>query len=181
MPTADALLVGGILITLLNHCDRVKIACLAQLVNVLAPIMTRTGGPAWRQTIFHPFAAASRHGRGTVLQTKIDAPRYHPKGMKDVPLIDACVVRGDDGGVTAFVLHRDLTNPVDLTLELRSFAALKLAGWDLLHDADLDAVNSEAQPSRITLKPASGATLSDNKLAATLPPASWSVFRLVPG
>lgn len=43
---ADALVVGGMAITLLRHADRVKVACLAQLVNVIAPIMTRTGGPA---------------------------------------------------------------------------------------------------------------------------------------
>ena len=51
----DALLVGTMLMTLQNNCDRVKIACLAQLVNVIAPIMTKTGGGAWVQTIFYPF------------------------------------------------------------------------------------------------------------------------------
>src|ERR687898_151128 len=50
----DALAVGCMLITLLKHADRIKIACLAQLVNVIAPIMTENGGPAWRQTIFWP-------------------------------------------------------------------------------------------------------------------------------
>ena len=60
----DALLVGLMLITLLKHADRVKIACLAQLVNVIAPIMTRQGGGAWRQTIFYPFMHASNYGRG---------------------------------------------------------------------------------------------------------------------
>ena len=60
----DALAFGGACISLLNHADRVKSACLAQLVNVIAPIMTEKGGPAWRQTIFHPFAQMSRFGRG---------------------------------------------------------------------------------------------------------------------
>ena len=58
----DALAFGGCCISLLNHADRVTAACLAQLVNVIAPIMTETGGPAWRQTIFHPFAAFQPHG-----------------------------------------------------------------------------------------------------------------------
>ncbi|MBP0650310.1 hypothetical protein J8J40_25005, partial [Mycobacterium tuberculosis] len=64
----DALVFGGACIALLNHADRVKCACLAQLVNVIAPIMTETGGPAWRQTIFWPFAQMARHGNGTVLR-----------------------------------------------------------------------------------------------------------------
>ena len=57
----DALAFGGACISLLNHADRVTAACLAQLVNVIAPIMTETGGPAWRQTIFYPFAQLSNH------------------------------------------------------------------------------------------------------------------------
>ena len=70
----DALAFGGACISLLNHADRVKSACLAQLVNAIAPIMTETGGPAWRQTIFYPFKDMSTLGRGTVLQTKVDSP-----------------------------------------------------------------------------------------------------------
>ena len=58
----DALAVGGVLISLVNHADRLRSTCLAQFVNVIAPIMTETGGPAWRQTIFHPFAQMSRIG-----------------------------------------------------------------------------------------------------------------------
>ena len=69
----DALVFGGACISLLNHADRVKVACLAQLVNVIAPIMTETGGPAWRQTIFHPFAQMSRLGRGNVLRTRVES------------------------------------------------------------------------------------------------------------
>ncbi len=52
---ADALVVGCLLITLLRHADRVRMACLAQLVNVLPPIRTLDGGPAWRQTTYFPF------------------------------------------------------------------------------------------------------------------------------
>ena len=72
----DALAFGGACISLLNHADRVKAACLAQLVNAIAPIMTETGGPAWRQTIFHPFAQMSNFGRGRVLRTEIKSPTY---------------------------------------------------------------------------------------------------------
>src|SRR5262245_2130177 len=72
----DALAFGGACIALLNHADRVKSACLAQLVNAIAPIMTETGGPAWKQTIFFPFADMSNLGRGRVLQSRVDSPTY---------------------------------------------------------------------------------------------------------
>src|SRR5262249_43066646 len=72
----DALIVGGVLITMMNNSDRVKAACLAQLVNVIGPIMTETGGPAWRQTIFHPFAQASKYAHGEVLRLKIDSESF---------------------------------------------------------------------------------------------------------
>ncbi|MDQ3616999.1 MAG: alpha-L-arabinofuranosidase, partial [Actinomycetota bacterium] len=73
---ADAVVVGSLLITLLRHADRVGIACQAQLVNVIAPILTREGGPAWRQSIFHPFAQATRWARGQVLRVEPVVARY---------------------------------------------------------------------------------------------------------
>ncbi|MCL2316873.1 MAG: alpha-L-arabinofuranosidase, partial [Actinomycetia bacterium] len=72
---ADAVVIGDLLITLLRHADRVKAACQAQLVNVIAPIMTVPGGPAWRQTAFHPFALMARHASGEVLRLAVDAPQ----------------------------------------------------------------------------------------------------------
>src|SRR5207244_11884871 len=85
----DALAFGGCCISLLNHADRVTAACLAQLVNVIAPIMTETGGPAWRQTIFYPFAQMSRLGRGRVLRIQLEcdtyaATYYDPRGTQDL-------------------------------------------------------------------------------------------------
>lgn len=174
----DALVVGGLLITLLNHADRVKVACLAQLVNVIGPIMTRTGGPAWRQTIFHPFALAARYGQGTVLQTRIECPTYDCAAEKGVPWIAATIVRTATGGVHAFVLNRQLTEAVDLTLELRGFAELTLLEWILLHETDILATNTEAAPNRVRPSSGVGADLRNGTLTATLPPASWSVFRL---
>ena len=101
----DALSFGGMCISLLNHADRVKVACLAQLVNVIAPIMTETGGPAWRQTIFHPFAQMSRFGRGRVLRAEVDSPTYaanyfDPRGATDLllPAAQGAVPEAGRGG-----------------------------------------------------------------------------------
>src|SRR5690606_10344422 len=85
----DALLVGCMLITLLKHADRVKIACLAQLVNVIAPIMTENGGKAWKQTIYYPFLHASTYGRGTVLNPVVSSPKYDCAEFTDVPYLES--------------------------------------------------------------------------------------------
>ena len=95
----DALLVGEMLITMLRHADRVKIACLAQLVNVIAPIMTSDKG-AWRQTIYYPYYYTSIYGRGRVLQTLVDSPLYTTKNNGDVPYLDAVMVECDDGSLS---------------------------------------------------------------------------------
>jgi len=100
----DALLVGSMLMTLLRNADRVKIACLAQLVNVIAPIMTKNGGAAWAQTIYYPIMHASKYGRGKALQALVSSPMYDSKEYTDVPYIDATAVLSDDGSVTIFVL-----------------------------------------------------------------------------
>ena len=70
----DAVVFGSLLISLIRHADRVTSASLAQLVNVIAPIMTEPGGPAWRQATFFPFALASRLARGVTLELKLDCP-----------------------------------------------------------------------------------------------------------
>ena len=87
----DAVFVGDLLITLLKHCDRVKVACLAQLINVIAPIMVEDGG-AWRQSIFYPFMHASLYGRGTALLPVIKSEKYDSKDFTDVPYVDGVAV-----------------------------------------------------------------------------------------
>ncbi|GAI95741.1 unnamed protein product, partial [marine sediment metagenome] len=104
----DALVVGLMLITLLKHADRIKIACLAQLVNVIAPIMTVNGGPSWRQTIYYPFLHASLYGRGRVLRPVIDSPVYENRTFGEVPIIDAIATIDEEKEVvTIFAVNRD--------------------------------------------------------------------------
>ena len=73
---ADAVVFGSMMITLLRHADRVRMARLAQLVNAIAPIMTETGGSAWRHTIFYPYLDVTRNARGDVLDLRITSPTY---------------------------------------------------------------------------------------------------------
>ncbi len=177
----DALVVGGMLITLLNHCDRVRIACLAQVVNVIAPIMTVKGGPAWRQSIFHPFAHASNLGRGTVLRPVVRCPGYGVADRKEVPyLACASVLDDESGGLTVFALNRSLDSRLELTVELRAFGALRVDGWTTMRHDDLKAVNTAEQPDAVKPSEAAGAAVREGRLTAALEPASWNVVRLRP-
>ncbi len=173
----DALLVGGLLITLLTHADRVKMACMAQLVNVIAPIMTAQDGAAWRQTIYWPLLHASLYGRGTALQPVISSPKYDTKTFTDVPALHAAAVQNEDGGVTIFALTRDLQQPMTLSCELHGFGGYHVGEQIELAGADLKAVNTEkSQP--VTPRKAGSAKMSGSVLEALLPAASWNVIRL---
>ena len=175
----DALLVGLMLITFLRNADRVKIACLAQLVNVIAPIMTRTGGGCWAQTIYYPFLHASAFGRGTSLRAVIDSPVYDCVDYEAVPLIDAAATRSDDGSVTVFCVNRDLHEDFSLELNLRDFGALRLAEHILLHHDDVKAVNTEANPREVFPAPGPGGAIDGDTATLRIPALSWNVIRFV--
>ena len=185
---ADALAFGGACISLLNHADRVKVACLAQLVNVIAPIMTEDGGPAWRQTIFYPFAQMSHFGRGQVLRAENDSPAYDatyfdPRGDQDLyfpvtaPYLKLAAVREGNGGLTVFALNRHLTEPMPLTVTLNGFGAGSIRAARTLHHPDLNAANTRDAPDTVRPLPLEGVTLAGDTIRATLPPASWNVIR----
>jgi len=186
----DALAFGGACISLLNHADRVKTACLAQLVNVIAPIMTETGGPAWRQTIFFPFAHISRFGRGKVLRAQVesetyDSSYYDPRGAEElsfpvpnVPYLKMSAVADESGGLSLFLLNRDLTQEMEVSLDARSFGRLAVGeALELRHD-NLKATNTKDAAERIKPAPLKGVTVEGGHIRATLQPASWNVVHL---
>ncbi len=118
-------MVGTLLITLLRHADRVKVACLAQLVNVIAPIMTEPGGPAWRQTHLPPVRADRPVRAGTVLRLEPRGPVRETGQYGEVPLLDAVAVHDEDaGGLTVFAVNRDQHEPMAVDLDLRGLAGL---------------------------------------------------------
>jgi alpha-N-arabinofuranosidase len=186
----DALAFGGACISLLNHADRVKTACLAQLVNAIAPIMTETGGAVWRQTIFFPFAQMSRFGRGKVLRTLVesdtyDSSYYDPRGAQeltfpvaDVPYLKIAAAVGESGSLSLFMLNRDLKQEMDVSLEARSFGRLAVSqALELQHD-DLKATNTRDAPEQVKPQPLQHVTIDHGRLRAMLKPASWNVIHL---
>ncbi|MEV0304193.1 alpha-N-arabinofuranosidase [Streptomyces prasinus] len=174
----DAVVFGSLLIALLRHADRVKIACLAQLVNVIAPILTEPGGPAWRQTTFFPFAQASRHGRGEVLDVRVDSPTYETARYGTADLLHATAVRADDGTVTVFAVNRSRTEPLPLEVALGGLGLTSVVEHTALADADPDARNTLAAPDRVVPHAVGGTALTDGGLEAVLEPLSWNVIRL---
>ncbi|WP_428934532.1 alpha-N-arabinofuranosidase [Streptomyces sp. ACT015] len=174
----DAVVFGSLLIALLRHADRVAVACLAQLVNVIAPIMTEPGGPAWRQTTFFPFAQASRHGRGQVLDVRVDSPTHDTRRFGETDLLHATAVRADDGTVTVFAVNRSRTAPLPLEVALTGLGTTAVVEHSVLADADPDARNTLREPDRVVPHPAEGTSLTDGVLRAVLEPLSWNVIRL---
>lgn len=175
----DALLVGCMLISLLKHADRVKIACMAQLVNVIAPIMTRSGGGSWRQTIFYPYLHASVYGRGVSLRPVIKSPAYDSKDFTDVPYLESAAVWNEEQeALTVFAVNRSLDAPLQLECDVRQFAGYRIAEHLVLEHDDLKAVNTEEE-ERVKPHNRGNAAISDGKLEAVLPKASWNVIRLV--
>ena len=175
----DALLAGSMLITFLRNADRVKIACLAQLVNVIAPIMTRNGGGCWAQTIYWPFQQASKYGRGTALRAVVDSPVYDCADYENVPLIDATATLADDGSVTVFCVNRDLTDDFALEVDLHGFGPLRIAEHLLLHHDDVKAVNTEENPNAVAPKAGPGGEIDGERATIKIPALSWNVVRFV--
>ncbi|MFI1708731.1 arabinosylfuranosidase ArfA [Streptomyces griseoruber] len=175
----DAVVFGSMLIALLRHADRVTAASLAQLVNVIAPIMTEPDGPAWRQTTFFPFAQASTYGRGRVLRVDVDSPTYTTAKFGEVPLLHATAVIDDEtGDVTVFAVNRSQTEALPLNIDLRGVGAHTLVKHLVLADGDPEAVNTADRPDRVTPHPATGTTVTDGVLHAELEPLSWNMIRL---
>ena len=176
----DALLASSMLITFLRNADRVKIACLAQLVNVIAPIMTRNGGGCWAQTIFYPFMHASRYGRGTSLRALVNSPVYDCRDYDAVPLIDSTAVMGDDGSVTVFCVNRDTAEDCELSIDLRAFDKLRFAEHIVLHHDDVKAVNTEEHPDNVAPAAGAPASVDGGRASVVVPALSWNVIRFVP-
>ena len=175
----DAVVFGNLLISLLRHADRVTAASLAQLVNVIAPIMTEPGGPAWRQTTFFPFAVMSRLARGETLELKLDCPTYESEQHGTVGIVDAVATHDDESGDTAvFLVNRSLEEAVEFVVDVSLLGGVSLGSAESLHDSDMHATNTLAEPERVKLTPNETARLVDGELRIVLPPVSWTAVTL---
>ncbi|RCS22190.1 alpha-N-arabinofuranosidase [Phyllobacterium salinisoli] len=174
----DVLQVGCILNTFIRRSDVVKVGCLAQLVNVIAPIMTSAGGPAWRQTTFFPYFFASHFGRGKALQLSLDCPTYSTDFAQNVPYLDVSAVETDkDGALTFFIVNRHQEKAIEFDLALQGFGERKVIMDKVIEGHGLRDVNG---PGREAIAPrdGTGAKISDGRLTLAIAPLSYRMIRL---
>ena len=175
----DVLQVGCILNTFIRRSDVVKIACIAQLVNVIAPIMTEPKGAAWRQTIYYPYYFASVYGRGTALHLVVKSPTYDAEVADNVPYLDISGVHDEEGGtLTFFAVNRHRAEPLDVAVSLYGFGKAKVIDHQVITSARLEAANTVKDPNAVKPKKGSRASIDGALLSAKLAPHSYQMIRL---
>ena len=178
----DAVVVGTLLNSLLRHGDRVTVACQAQLVNVIGLLRSEPGGPAWKQTIAHPFEQVRRRAAGEILDVRVRGDRYETPRFGDVDLVDAADTWDAESGVIAlFLANRDQSEPAAVEVGVRGFGELRVQHAAVLAAAegqDRHATNDEQHPDRVGLCPLGGVQIVDETAHLTLPPLSWAVVQL---
>jgi alpha-N-arabinofuranosidase len=173
----DAILVGLMLITLMKNSDTVKIACMAQLVNVIAPIMADDGGKSWRQTIYYPLMQASLYGRGTALLPILTSSKHDTKDFSDVTDVSAVPVLNDDGFLTVFAVNRDVGSDINLEIDMRSFDKSQFVEHSVLESNDMKLTNS-CKKENIFPHQSNNECVCDNGIyTVKLNKASWNVIR----
>jgi alpha-N-arabinofuranosidase len=146
---------------------------MAQLVNVIGPIMAEPGLPAWRQTSFFPFRDASSTAGGTALRVAVDAPPTEA----GVPSIAAAAVSNADGTVQLMVVNRQTAGTCSVEIDLSGFGELGTAEGTVLHDADPFASNTAEHPRRVQPR-ALAVDILDSIVMLELPAVSWSVITI---
>ena len=182
----DALLVGGFVNTLLRNSDRVRVACLAQLVNVIAPLVTNDRG-VLRQSTYYPYAWALRYARGRVLDLRVESETYpivgaglQPDFARNgiVPFVDVVATLDEPAKQAAvLLLNRDLDAEREVVLEWADVVPTRVLGCETLTGTDLKAFNTFEAPRRV-IPQALAAPAPGARMALRLPPRSYTVLHL---
>ena len=173
----DALLVGGILNSLIRNADRVKLACLAQLINVIAPIMTNPNG-LLRQTIYYPYSWALQFARGAVLNLLVESPTYDVSGMGQVPYLDmAATLSLEDGKTSLFILNRDLSKARVIEVNWQDKSPARPLSAVILTGEDLKAINSFEAPQRVSPRTLGKPSIAAGRARFEVPARSYSVIQ----
>jgi alpha-N-arabinofuranosidase len=173
----DALLVGGILNTLMRNADRVKLACLAQLVNVIAPIMTNANGML-KQSIYYPYSWALQFAHGSVLNLLVESPTYEVSGMGQVPYLDAvATANAESGKTTLFILNRDLSKAHAVEVNWQDKAPGKVLMSTTITGSDLKAFNTFESPQRVAPQAFDKPATTGGRTKFEVPARSYTVIQ----
>lgn len=174
----DVILFGALLNSIINHSDRVKIACLAQLVNVIAPIMT-SDNACWKQTIFYPFSIMSRLGRGEALRFTVDCPVYETRNFGSVNLLDCSIVENrEEERVTLFLVNRDLEEGLEVSCDLRQYEGYEISDFTVINHENIKAQNTEEHPDTVVPRAGKDASFAGGILTLPLEKHSWNTVTL---
>jgi alpha-N-arabinofuranosidase len=178
--TADALVLGGMLLAVLRHADSVKIACMSELMNCISHLRTRNGGGAWVLPGYYAFLHYSQYGRGTALRTQVESETYSTVDFPAAPYLDAQAVLADDKTISLFAINRSLDDSLALEMSLYGFDSYAIDEHIVLTADDPKATNTEQNPNAVAPKATEGAKIADGKLTAVLEKMSWNVITLKP-
>ena len=178
----DAVVVGTLLNSLLRHGDRVTIANQAQLVNVIAPIRSEEGGPAWRQSIFWPFARMAELARGRILRTSVKSEKVETAKFGDADLVDVSSTWDEENGrVAMFLANRSLESPAEVEVSLLGFTGGRVTRAEVLEvpeGGNRFSANTEKDQHTVGLHTLEGVAVDGGRMTLTLPALSWAVVEL---
>jgi alpha-L-arabinofuranosidase len=187
----DALLVGGLINSLIRHSDRVKLACLAQLVNVIAPIMTNANG-ILRQSIYYPYSWALKYARGSALSILPEGPGYRVDklgmpiengglpipGFGQVEYVDiSATLDADKKTATILMLNRDIEKPQDVEIAWHDLTPTAVTTFETMTGPDLKALNTFEQPNKVVPQKLENPKVG-SRMSVRLPAHSYSVLTL---
>jgi alpha-L-arabinofuranosidase len=169
----DALIAAQYLNSFIRHADLVKVACIAQIANVIAPILTRPEG-LLRQTIYYPFllysqAVQATAGRAIALTPSVTSPTYLAGDRGETPCLDAAAsFDPETSQLSLFLVNRHLTDElhVDVALADAHINALKEI-WML--KGDVKAMNTWENPEQIVPVAGSATLTEQGRLSITIP------------
>lgn len=167
----DALVVAQFLNSFIRHADVVKIANLAQVVNVIAPLITQ-GEELLKQSIFHAFKLFSEHKQGDSLKLVVDGPQYE-SAQGAVPYLDcSAIFSREEKRITIFAVNRSVDESMPLKIILNQFQIDCPGEAIILNHDDLKATNDFATPDEVTPQTFDQVSVNGTTLIAELPAAS---------
>jgi alpha-N-arabinofuranosidase len=182
----DALLVGGLLNTLMRQSDRVRVGCLAQIVNVIAPLVTNEKG-VLRQSTYFPYAMALKYAHGRILDLQMECETYPiaAAGLRGsfarnalVPFVDVVATYDASAKRAAvFALNRDLGNERELALSFEDITPSSVLACETLTGSDLKAFNTFESPNKVVATKLD-TTRAGAKMTVKLPARSYTVIHL---
>lgn len=166
----DALVVAGFLNSFIRHADTVKLANLAQIVNVIAPILTR-GDEMLIQSIFYPIAAMAARGTGVALQSHIEGETYSTQSYGEAGYLDQSAIL-DGNKLHICLVNRSLSEEHEVTLNLTGASLASLESAEIITGPDAKAANSFENQQVVTSKPFADFSFQGGKAIVKLPPLS---------